>query len=607
MTPSVDGVVREACQSVGHDPTRLMDVARAVQARLGGVPPAAIEAIHRELRVSRAQVRSLVSFYAFLDEAPGARHVIRVCDDVVDRLAGYDRVARAFADELGIPVGGVTADGAFSLQRTACIGMSDQAPAALVGDVVVTDLSAERARQVVAELRAHGDPQRLVKRLGDGNNAHPLVRAMVRNNIRQAGPIVMSEQKRGEAIRKAAALSPVEVIRAVKTARLRGRGGAGFPTGIKWEMARAAPGARKFVLCNADEGEPGTFKDRVLLTEWPDRVFAGMTIAGYAIGAREGVLYLRAEYAYLRAFLEDVLARRRADGLLGRDVPRRGSEFDIRIQMGAGAYVCGEESALIESCEGRRGDPRNRPPFPAQRGYLGCPTVVNNVETLCCVTRILEAGSAAFSELGSRQSAGTKLLSISGDVSRPGVYEVPFGTPIQDVLALCGGRDATALQVGGPSGRMVGPADFERTICYDDVATGGALVVFDSSRNPLEIAHAYMEFFEDESCGYCTPCRVGNVLLRKGLEKVLAGRGEPADLEQFEQIARTMKAASRCGLGQTSFNPVLSSLQSFRYQYETLVAEAPSGRRRGFDLDGAVAEATRLRAVPADLREGGRS
>ncbi len=604
MTLSVDGVVREACQSVGHDPTRLMDVARAVQARLGGVPPAAIDAIHHQLHVSRAQVLGLVSFYAFLDETPGARHVIRVCDDVVDRLAGHARVARAFSDELGIPIGGTTADGTFALQRTACIGMSDQAPAALVGDVVVTDLSAERARQVVAELRAHGDPQRLVKRLGDGNNAHPLVRAMVRNNIRQAGPIVMSEHKRGEALRKCAALSPVEVIRAVKTARLRGRGGAGFPTGIKWEMARAAPGARKFVLCNADEGEPGTFKDRVLLTEWPDRVFAGMTIAGYAIGAREGVLYLRAEYAYLRAFLEDVLARRRSDGLLGRDVPRRGFEFDIRIQMGAGAYVCGEESALIESCEGRRGDPRNRPPFPAQRGYLGCPTVVNNVETLCCVTRILEAGSAAFSVLGSRQSAGTKLLSISGDVSRPGVYEVPFGTPIQDVLALCGGRDATALQVGGPSGRMVGPADFERTICYDDVATGGALVVFDSSRNPLEIAHAYMEFFEDESCGYCTPCRVGNVLLRRGLEKVLAGRGEPADLEQFEQIARTMKASSRCGLGQTSFNPVLTSLQSFRYQYETLVAEAPHGRRRGFDLDSATAEATRLRAVAA---EGGRS
>ncbi|MCM2254159.1 MAG: NAD(P)H-dependent oxidoreductase subunit E [Vicinamibacteria bacterium] len=597
MTTSVDTVVREACVSVGHDPTRLMDVAREVQARLGCIPPAAVDAIHHDLHVSRAQVQSLVSFYAFFDDHPTSQITIRVCDDVVDRLAGYDRVAKAFADELGVTIGQTTADGAISLQRTACIGMSDQAPAALVGNVVVTDLSAERARQVVAELRAHRDPQRLIKKLGDGNNAHPLVKAMVRNNIRQAGPIVMSEPRRGEAIRKAAALSPAEVIRAVKTARLRGRGGAGFPTGIKWEMARAAPGARKFVVCNADEGEPGTFKDRVLLTEWPDRVFAGMTIAGYALGAREGILYLRAEYAYLRAFLEDVLARRRSDGLLGRDVmPRRGFEFDIRIQMGAGAYVCGEESALLESCEGRRGDPRNRPPFPAQRGYLGCPTVVNNVETLCCVTRILDAGSAAFSELGSRQSAGTKLLSVSGDVSRPGVYEVPFGTPIQDVLALCGGRDATALQVGGPSGRMVGPADFERTICYDDIATGGALVVFDSTRNPLEIAHAYMEFFEDESCGYCTPCRVGNVLLRKGLEKVLAGRGEPSDLEQFEQIAKVMKAASRCGLGQTSFNPVLSSLQSFRYQYETLVAEPAQGRRRGFDLDVATAEAARIRA-----------
>lgn len=597
MTTSVDSVVSEACRAVGYDSTRLMDVAREVQSRLGCVCPEAIDAIHRQLAVPRLTVQSLVSFYSFLSEVPRGKVVIRLCDDVVDRLSGYERVARAFSEELGVPMGGTTPDGAIGLQRTACIGMSDQAPAALVNDVVVTDLSSDRAREVVAELRQHMTPERLVKKLGDGNNAHPLVRSMVRNHIRKAGPVVLSEPHRGEAIHKTAGLSPTEVIRSVKTARLRGRGGAGFPTGIKWEMARGAAGERKFVVCNADEGEPGTFKDRVLLTELPDRVFAGMTIAGYAIGAREGILYLRGEYAYLRRFLEDVLARRRADGLLGRRIAaRQAFDFDIRIQMGAGAYVCGEESSLLSSCEGQRGDPRNRPPFPVQRGYLGCPTVVNNVETLACVTRILDSGPAAFSEVGSKQSAGSKLLSISGDVGRAGVYEVPFGTRLRDILALAEGRDAAAVQLGGPSGRLLGPADFERVLCYDDLATGGALVVFGPGRNPVEIAHMYMEFFEDESCGYCTPCRVGNVLLRRGLERVLSGRGEPSDLQQFEAIGRTMKTASRCGLGQTSANPVLTSLQSFRPLYDSLVREHPQKYRRSFDLEGATAEAAQIRA-----------
>ncbi|MBK8596394.1 MAG: NAD(P)H-dependent oxidoreductase subunit E [Holophagales bacterium] len=596
MSTSLENAVVEVCASVGNDPSRLMDVARDIQARFGCVSAEAIDGIHKHLGVSRPTVRSLVSFYSFLSEEPKGRIVIRVCDDPVDRLFGYERVQKAFSDELGIPIGGTTPDGAFTLERTACIGMSDHAPAALVNETPVTDLSTDKAREIVAELRAHMSPERLVKKLGDGNNAHPLVRSMVKNHIRKAGPIVLVEHRHREATRKAAAMSPNEVIRAVKAARLRGRGGAGFPTGIKWEMARAAPGPRKFLVCNADEGEPGTFKDRVLLTEFPDRVFAGMTIAGYAIGAKEGILYLRAEYAYLRQFLEDVLARRRAEGFLGKSIAARHSfDFDIRIQMGAGAYVCGEESALLNSCEGLRGDPRNRPPFPAQKGYLGFPTIVNNVETLACVTRILDAGPATFSEYGSKQSAGSKLLSISGDVGMVGVYEVPFGVTLREVLELADGRETQAVQIGGPSGRMVGPADFDRTICYDDLATGGAMVVFGPDRNPIEIARMYMEFFEDESCGFCTPCRVGNGLLRRGLDKVLAGRGEPSDLAQFEEVARTMKATSRCGLGQTSFNPVLSTLTSFRPLFDSLVKEDPKKFRRSFDLEASTQEAARIR------------
>ncbi|MCB1007594.1 MAG: NADH:ubiquinone oxidoreductase, partial [Acidobacteria bacterium] len=267
---------------------------------------------------------------------------------------------------------------------------------------------------------------------------------------------------------------------------------------------------------------------------------------------------------------------------------------DIRIQMGAGAYVCGEESALLSSCEGRRGDPRNRPPFPVQKGYLGHPTVVNNAETLCAAARILEMGSGWFSQLGSRQSTGTKLLSISGDCNRRGIYEVRFGTTLAEVFSACDAEDPIAVQVGGPSGRLIGPDDFHRTICFDDLSTGGALVLFGAGRDPLEIASRYMSFFIHESCGYCTPCRVGNVLLRRRLDEIRAGKGAPEDLEYLETLAKSVKATSRCGLGQTSPNPILSTLASFRPLYEKLVAPRSDGRLATFDLTASLETARRL-------------
>jgi len=606
MTPgNATRSVDESVRRHGRDRTRLMDVIREVQEQLGWVGPEAIDAIAERLGIPRVEVEGVVSFYAFYSGGPRGRTVIRLSDDVIDRMAGYDKVRRAFEAALGVRLGETTPDGLFTLERTACIGMCDQAPAALVNDIVITSLSSDKARSIVRALRENPDPTRLVTRFGDGNNGHPLVRSMVENNIRKAGPIVFTPQARGEAIRKALAISPAEVIRAVKTSRLRGRGGAGFPTGMKWEFARAAPGARKFVVCNADEGEPGTFKDRVLLTELPDRVFAGLTIAAYAVGASEGIIYLRAEYAYLRRFLEHVLEGRRADGLLGKSIcGREGFDFDIRIQLGAGAYICGEETALINSCEGRRGEPRARPPFPAQRGYLGCPTVVNNVETLACVTRILEAGSAAFCEHGTHQSTGTKLLSIAGDCTLPGVYEVGMGITLREVLSMCGAEEAAAVQVGGPSREMVGPAEYGRTIDYDDLATGGAVLVFGPGRSIPEIVSAFMEFFVHESCGFCTPCRVGTVLLKQKLDRIIAGRGEPKDLDEIEQLAETIKQTSRCGLGQASPNPVLMTLRSFRHVYTDLVKPGADGCQRSFDLAASVRHAEEVTGRPSAHREG---
>jgi [NiFe] hydrogenase diaphorase moiety large subunit len=588
-------IVKQACAEVARDPTRLIDILHTVQRECRCVDDEAIDAIAAELSIPRVQVDGAVTFYAFFSKQPKGQVAIRLCNSVVERMFGVDAVAEALTEELGIEFGQTTADGAFSLDWTACIGMSDQAPAALVGAVVVTRLTASSARQMVSELRTHMDPKQLVKQPGDGRNDDPLVRAMVKNNIREPGSIVFGPTNRGEAIRKALGMTPVEVIRGLKTARLRGRGGAGFPCGMKWDFARAADGDRKYVICNADEGEPGTFKDRVLLTELADRIVAGMTIAGYAIGATQGLIYLRGEYAYLQAHLEEVLAKRRADGWLGNDIGgKAGFQFDVRIQLGAGAYICGEESALISSAEGTRGDPKNRPPFPAQKGYLGCPTVVNNCETLCCVTKILEEGAATFSEHGTEQSSGTKLLSISGDCARPGVYEVAFGISLRKVLEMAGAEAPKAVQMGGPSGTLVGAEQFDRKICFDDLATGGSVIVFGRSRNILEVVHAFMEFFVEESCGYCTPCRVGNVLLKDGIERLMAGRGEPSDLVEFEQLGAMMKACSRCGLGQTSWRPVVTSLENFRPVYEKLVASDPDGFRRSFDLKQAVAKAEEI-------------
>lgn len=560
MTNAFEERIRGICQSFGNDPGRMMDIVRTIQDRFGCVSSEAMDLIAAFCSTHRVEVESVVTFYAFLSRQPKGKFVIRLANDVINELHGSHRVGEAFAEEMGIGIGETTADGLFSLEHTSCIGMSDQAPAALINDVVVNHLSADRARRIVHNLRLHGDPGKLVRRLGDGNNAHGLVRSMVHNNLRKKGPVVFGKMERGDALGKALAMSPQEVIRSVKAARLRGRGGAGFPTGLKWEFTRRAEGAERFIFCNADEGEPGTFKDRVVLTERPHLMFEGMTIAGYAIGAAQGVVYLRAEYSYLRPFLEHCLEKRRELGLLGEGIlGHRSFVFDIRIQMGAGAYVCGEETALLNSVEGKRGDPRNRPPFPAQSGYMGKPTVVNNVETFCCVSRILQHGAGWFSTLGSPGSSGTKLLSVSGDCQQPGVYEFPFGVTLEEVLGEAGGEDAVAVQMGGPSGALVGPQEFERTICYDDLATGGSVMVFGAERNLLDVVVNFLEFFVEESCGYCTPCRAGNLLLLEGVKRLRSGVGTPEDLEYLRELGNTIKATSRCGLGQTSPNPVLTA------------------------------------------------
>jgi len=355
------------------------------------------------------------------------------------------------------------------------------------------------------------------------------------------------------------------VIAEIGASGLKGRGGAGFPTAVKWNLAAAAQSDEKYVICNADEGEPGTFKDRVILSDYPDLVFGGMTIAAFTLAAKKGIVYLRGEYTYLREQLECVLAKRREANLLGEKIQGRdGFDFDIEIRLGSGAYVCGEETALIESLEGCRGEPRNRPPFPVDTGFNNHPTVVNNVETLAWASCILARGGDWFKAIGTDKSTGLKLFSVSGDCEKPGVYEFPMGITVAKLLSEIGGAGAKAVQIGGAAGHCVPAAEFARAIAYEDIPTGGSIIVFGKDRDMLAVARNFLEFFVDESCGQCTPCRIGNAKLLEGVEMLEEGRCSMAYLRDLCALGETMQLAAKCGLGQSSPNAFLSIVKNFK-------------------------------------------
>jgi [NiFe] hydrogenase diaphorase moiety large subunit len=563
---AIAGIVQE----FGADRTRLVDILQAVQSRYGTVADADASAIAAALGIHAVEVEDTVSFYQFFNRAPKGRFHIRFSRTPVSLFNGAAEVVRAFSEATGAPIGGTSPDGAFTLEWTSDIGMADQEPAALINGTVVTNVSPADAPAIVAELRQAEESATIQLFPGIGGKGSALPQARVRQSLVQPGPVLFRQGgRRGDGVRVALTRDPDAVITEISRSKLRGRGGAGFPTGLKWKLCRQSAGEERHVVCNADEGEPGTFKDRVLLAQSPDLVFDGMTIAGYALGAHQGLVYLRAEYAHMWDALQRVLEQRRRLGLLGPSVcGREDFGFDIRIQLGAGAYVCGEESALIESLEGKRGWPRERPPFPTERGYRQQPTAVDNVETFACAARILEESAAWFVAYGTPESTGTKLLSVSGDCPRPGAYEVPFGITLNELLDLVGAPEAEIVQVGGPSGQCVAPKDFGRRIAYEDLSTGGSVMVFGPGRDALEIALQFAEFFVDESCGQCVPCRVGTTLLKKSLEKIVANRATLADIAATEALASTVSRMSRCGLGQTAPNPILSTMRNFPHLYE---------------------------------------
>jgi [NiFe] hydrogenase diaphorase moiety large subunit len=590
-------MVQDVLERYHSDATRLMDILIEVQEEQGYLPPAVLGEIAEALDLSEVDVNQTVSFYHFFSTKPRGTYAVYLNNSVVADMMGREKIAETFEREAGCEFGAVTEDGLIGLHDTPCIGMNDQEPAAIINGTIFTNLTSFRVKELVKGMRGGLSVEDLrAKSLGDGMNATDSIRSTVQNNIRQTGAVVFSNHEPGEALTAIATnrLSPEQVIEEVKASGIRGRGGAGFPTGLKWEFCRKSNGEKKYVFCNADEGEPGTFKDRVILTERPHLMLDGMAVAGYAIGSDEGILYLRYEYRYLRDHLEKTLADMRAAGQLGKNAGGiKGFDFDIRLQFGAGAYVCGEESALIESAEGKRGEPRDRPPFPVEKGFLGMPTVVNNVETLCQAAKVIVKGADWYRTLGTLESTGTKVLSVSGDCKFPGIYEIEWGFSVDDILDMVGAEavKVQAVQMGGPSGSCISSREFSRILSYEDLATGGSLIIIGEEHDLLKVVvHNFMDFFVRESCGSCTTCRALTAMYRKTLEKILDGDGKRSDIQSMLDWA-PIALASRCGLGHTAPNPILSTIKNFRHLYEGRIVSADETYESGFDLKRAVAEA----------------
>ncbi|MHB9119414.1 MAG: NAD(P)H-dependent oxidoreductase subunit E [Burkholderiales bacterium] len=588
-------VVEAVAQRYRNDPSKLVQILREVQDALRHIPEPAVDLIAAQLRLPRAKVAGVRSFYTFFHDAPRGEYEILFSDNITDRYLGKQDLLAHLCKKLWLEPDKVSEDGLVTVGSTSCTGMSDQGPAALVNGYPLTQLSLQRV-DAIAELIGARAPL----------SAWPQEFFAVDDNIRRRDLLTQESFVAGAALLATFARGTRETLAEIDASGLRGRGGAGFKTASKWSFCHAAVAEEegsvicdidghpeRFVVCNADEGEPGTFKDRVLLNSYADLVFEGMTVCARIVGAQKGFLYLRGEYRYLLGKLEGVLQTRRQAGLLGEDIlGQQGFSFDIEIHLGAGAYICGEESALIESLEGKRGVPRNRPPFPVTHGYLGRPTVVNNVETFAAAAKIAAHGGAWFNAVGTPQSAGTKLLSICGDCARPGVYEYPFGVTVRQILADCGAQDTQAVQVGGPSGTCISEGEFDRAIAFEDLATGGSFMVFGRSRDMFEAAHNFTAFFAHESCGFCTPCRVGTALLEKGMEKIASGHGTPSDLAEYRRLAQLMRSMSHCGLGQTAANPFVHSLDKFRETYDKRLRTQEF--EPSFDLDKALEAARKI-------------
>ncbi|MGW3118705.1 NAD(P)H-dependent oxidoreductase subunit E [Streptomyces sp. NPDC001107] len=540
----------------------------AINDRVGWISEGALDHLCRRLTVPPAEAYGVATFYAMFSVRPRPATVLHVCTDLACAAAGAPELCAGIEARLG-PDSGV------SVERSPCLGLCERAPAALAikaGDPVRTAVSAPAT--VEAAVLAASAP--------DSAPEEPPA-AMAVPQAGQDGLVLLGrvgvvdpeslDDYRAHggytALRRAFALGPAGVIREVTDSGLVGRGGAAFPTGRKWQATASQPDHPHYLVCNADESEPGTFKDRVLMEGDPYALVEAMTIAGYATGAHQGYVYLRGEYPRALRRLEHAIAQARARGFLGDDVLGQGYAFDIEIRRGAGAYICGEETALFNSIEGYRGEPRSKPPFPVEKGLFGKPTVENNVETLVNVLPILTMGAPAYAAIGTGRSTGPKLFCVSGSVNRPGIYELPFGATLGDLLIRAGVRERLrAVLLGGAAGGFVRPDELDIPLTFEGTREAGTtlgsgvVMAFDDTVPLPRLLLRIAEFFRDESCGQCVPCRVGTVRQEEALHRIAERTGAAAadDIALLREVGRAMRDASICGLGQTAWNAVESAI-----------------------------------------------
>lgn len=577
-----DAFLTDLLADSGDTPDRLLQHLIAIQNRYSHVPTKAIQQLSEQLGIPPVQIHSVIDFYAFLHRKTRGEYDIRFSDNITDRMLGNKVLLESMCKKFGVEPGVTRADGKVSIDLTSCTGLCDQGPALLVNGIAVARLTEKRIHKMVGLVEA-----------GVPVNDWPTRLFVIKNNIQRRDKLLSDHIIKGSAVGSLAVKGSEALLKSLEHSGLRGRGGAGFGIATKWRLCRDTPADERYVICNADEGEPGTFKDRVLLSTHADCLFEGMTVCAGIVGAEKGFVYLRGEYRYMLEDLQQTLQQRRDENLLGANIlGKEGFNFDIDIHLGAGAYICGEESALIESLEGKRGIPRNRPPYPVTRGYMNQPTVVNNVETLVAAAKISVFGADWFRAAGTKKSRGTKLLSVSGDCERPGIYEYPYGVSVRQVLEDCGARYTQAVQVSGPAGSTIPPQEFYRKIAFEDIPTGGSFMVFSQQRDLMKMVLNFTRFFSHESCGFCTPCRVGGQLMKDLVEKVMVGYATSYDIQELRSIGLLMKKAAHCGLGSTAPNPVLDTLEKFPGTYsKRLINES---YEPAFNLESALEVSRRL-------------
>ncbi|HEX8814047.1 MAG TPA: NAD(P)H-dependent oxidoreductase subunit E [Terriglobales bacterium] len=574
---------------------RLLPVLHAVQNRVGWISPGAVNYVALQLDVPPADVHGVASFYGMFSLRPRPPIVAHVCDDISCLTRGADRLCTELERKLG-PAGSPCIEGRATWLRSQCLGLCERAPAALIDSAgekchqrVLAPASADAVRSLVNDaISGHlsGEPDTLnvtasVPQTVIRNNEATGLRLLHRIECRRTASLDDYLHSDGyEGLRKALKCGAESTLRELSASRLLGRGGAAFPTAKKWEalysqrqLLQADPARAHYVICNADESEPGTFKDRILMEGDPFAVLEGMTVAAFVTGARQGYVYLRGEYPLAAERLQLAIDAANENGYLGVNILGSGLDFSIEIRRGAGAYVCGEETALFNSIEGYRGEPRNKPPFPTQSGLFRQPTVVNNVETLVNVPYIIREGGAAYAKLGTQTSAGTRLFCLSGHVARPGVYEIAMGTTLRQLIDLAGGvnhgRKLQAVLLGGAAGAFVSPAELDTPLTFESTRAIGAtlgsgvVMLFDDTVDLRSILLRIASFFRHETCGQCVPCRVGVVRQEEVLQRLVNGNpfGSTAkEIVLLREMAQAMRDASICGLGQTAASALESAL-----------------------------------------------